>query len=124
MTQADSTRNMDTLRNLLSNGDARALRAVSVLLDMPVADPLNAIRTKYIHTQIIAALALRSLVRDMGFELDNRIDLSQLIRLCRSSGIIGAREERVLWGINQRGNRAKHELLFRPRLLCFIITRR
>ena len=107
---------MDTLRNLLSDGDARALRAVSVLLDAPVSDPLTAIRTQYIHTQIIAALALRSLVRDMGFELDNRIDLSQLIRLCRSSGIISAREERVLWGMNDRGNKAKHVLLFQPRL--------
>ena len=106
---------LQSLRTFLSEAHARALVCTG-LLDREVADPLLEERLTRINAQIIASLALHSMLTEMGYEIDASIDLRPLVRLAEVQGLLGKREVGVLLTINRLANEAKHELVFRARL--------
>ena len=106
---------LQSLRTFLSEAHARALVSTG-LLDREVADPLLEERLTRINAQIIASLALHSMLTEMGYEIDASMDLRPLVRFAEVQGLLGKREVGVLLTINRLANEAKHELVFRARL--------
>ena len=106
---------MMLLRTFLGRAHARALEATG-LLDREVTDPLREERLIRIRAQITAALALRSVLAEMGFPVPGSIDLCPLVEVARVNSILNRREAAVLLRINADANEAKHELEFRSRL--------
>ena len=111
---------METLRVFLSAAHQRGLAGLSVLMDTEVEDPLLEERLHRIRAQVMAAVALRSLLVRMGFgevsHLGNRLDLTHYIALAEFHGVINRREAGIFRAVNQMANEAKHELVFRARL--------
>ena len=103
------------LCTFLGRAHARALEATG-LLDREVTDPLLEERLIRIRAQITAALALRSVLAEMGFPVPGTIDLCPLVEVARVNSILNRREAAVLLRINADANEAKHELEFRSRL--------
>ena len=106
---------MMILRTFLSHAHARALRSTGIL-DLEVSDFLLEERLTRIRAQITAALAIRQVLTDMGFEVPDTIDLLPLVVICKAQGIFGAREAKVLMQLNKEANEAKHQLVFASRL--------
>ena len=111
---------METLRVFLSAAHQRGLAGLRVLMDTEVEDPLREERFHRIQAQVMAAVALRSLLARMGFgevsDLGNRLDLSHYVTLAEFYGVINRREAGILRDVNHMANEAKHELVFRARL--------
>ena len=63
-------------------------------------DPLLEERLSRIRSQVIAALALREVLGDMGFPLPHEFGLLPLIRLAKDHGIQSYREANILIDIN------------------------
>ena len=106
---------MVRLRTFLGRAHKRALEATG-LLDREVTDPLLEERLIRIRAQITAALALRSVLTEMGFEVPGSVDLRPMVAIARYQGIINKRESAVLLDLNRGANEAKHELEFQSRL--------
>ena len=106
---------MMLLRTFLGRAHASALEATG-LLDREVTDPLLEERLIRIRAQITAALALRSVLAEMGFPVPGTIDLCPLVEVARVNSILNRRQAAVLLRINADANEAKHELEFWSRL--------
>ena len=107
---------MQSLRTFLSDAHALGLRGVRELVDLPVEDPLLDERLTRIRAQVIASLALRKMLGDMGFDLPPGLDLRPLVDVASANRILNRREAGILYHLNELANEAKHELVFRPRL--------
>ena len=79
-------------------------------------DPFAEERLQRIHTQITAALVLKSKLLQKGFCADDRIDLKDLIGPALQRGIIDKRIHGILLVINHEANSAKHRLTLQGRL--------
>ena len=106
---------MMILRTFLSSAHERALQNTGIL-DLAVEDTLLEERLTRIRTQITAALAIRHVLTEMGFEVPDTIDLHPLVDISRAQKIFGAREASVLMKLNREANEAKHQLVFASRL--------
>ena len=119
---------MATLRDLISPGHARGLRALSVILDAPVTDPLHLERTQRIQAQVVAGMHLRELLISTGhldmqcpdhFQQASRLDLMMMVDIAYEKDILQLREAEILRTINFMANEAKHRVHFEtgvPRL--------
>ena len=119
---------MATLRDLISPGHARGLRALSVILDAPVTDPLHLERTQRIQAQVVAGMHLRELLISTGHldmqcpdhaEQASRLDLRMMVNIAYEKDILQLREAEILRTINFMANEAKHRVHFEtgvPRL--------
>ena len=94
----------------------RRLPYFSRLLDTSVRDPLFQERIQRIHAQVTVALVLAEVLREMGFEVNDCLDLKGLIELAWSSSVLSRRETIVLTDINGLANEAKHQLVFESRV--------
>ena len=103
------------LRFFLSEAHARGFRCTG-LVDRRVEDPLLEERLIRIRAQLTAALALHSMLTDMGFVVEATIDLHPLVQFAQGRDIIGRREASILMQINKEANEAKHLLVFLSRL--------
>ena len=106
---------MMRLRTFIGLAHARALEATG-LLDREVIDPLLEERLIRIRAQITAALALRTLLTEMGFIVPPSIDLRPMVATACDHHIINRREASILLQLNMEANEAKHELEFQSRL--------
>ena len=107
---------MPSLRLLLSTAHQRGLRRVSRLLDEEADDPLFAERMQRIHVQIVAAFALRSMLKEMGIATRNLLDLHDLVDTAASYRLLDRRQVGILKELNRQANEAKHNLVFPSRL--------
>ena len=112
---------MATLRALISEGHARGLSALAVILDAPVTDPLLNERMQRIQAQVVAGMHLRELLIRMGHlnmqrpdhvEMASSLDLMMMVDIAFDEGIIGRREANILRTINHMANEAKHRVHF------------
>lgn len=104
-----------SLRCFLSEPHQRALEG-SGLLDREAQDPLLDERLQRIRAQVAAALALASMLMEMGYPMPNELDLLPMMRLARAEGILNRQVYGVLADLNREANEAKHQLRFRARL--------
>ena len=119
---------MATLRDLISPDHARGLRALSLILDAPVTDPLHLERTQRIQAQVVAGMHLRELLISTGHldmqcpdhvEQASRLDLMMMVDIAYEKDILQLREAEILRTINFMANEAKHRVHFEtgvPRL--------
>ena len=119
---------MATLRDLISPAHARGLRALSLILDAPVTDPLHLERTQRIQAQVVAGMHLRELLISTGHldmqcpdhvEQASRLDLRMMVNIAYEKDILQLREFQILRTINSMANEAKHRVHFEtgvPRL--------
>ena len=119
---------MATLRELISPAHARGLRALSLILDAQVTDPLHLERTQRIQAQVVAGMHLRELLISTGHldmqcpdhvEQASRLDLMMMVDIAYEQDIIQRREAEILRAINFMANEAKHRVHFEtgvPRL--------
>ena len=119
---------MATLRDLISPAHARGLRALSLILDAPVTDPLHLERTQRIQAQVVAGMHLRELLISTGHldmqcpdhvEQASRLDLMMMVDIAYEQEVIQLREAEILRAINFMANEAKHRVHFEtgvPRL--------
>ena len=119
---------MATLRELISPAHARGLRALSLILDAPVTDPLHLERTQRIQAQVVAGMHLRELLISTGHldmhcpdhvEQASRLDLMMMVEIAYQKDILQLREAQILRRINFMANEAKHRVHFEtgvPRL--------
>ena len=119
---------MATLRELISPAHARGLRALSLILDAPVTDPLHLERTQRIQAQVVAGMHLRELLISAGHldmqcpddvEQASRLDLMMMVDIAYEKDILQLREAEILRTINFMANEAKHRVHFEtgvPRL--------
>ena len=107
---------MVTLRSLLSAAHQRGLTSLGRLLDEDADDSFYAERIQRIQTQVIAAIALQRILRDMGFHASNELDLFYLINMAVTQGLLNRREAGILRELNRLANEAKHQLIFQSRL--------
>ena len=114
---------MATLRELISPAHARGLRALSLILDAPVTDPLHLERTQRIQAQVVAGMHLRELLISTGHldmqdpehvEQASRLDLMMMVDIAYEQDIIQRREAEILRAINFMANEAKHRVHFEP----------
>ena len=106
---------MMILRTFLSSAHERALQNTGIL-DLAVEDTLLEERLTRIRTQITAALAIRQVLTEMGFEVPGTIDLHPLVYISRVQKIFGPKEASILMNLNIEANEAKHQLVFASRL--------
>ena len=71
----------ETLRPLITHVHQRRLPYFSSLLDTSVRDSLFQERIQRIHAQVTVALVLAEVLWEMGFEVNDCLDLSKHIRL-------------------------------------------
>ena len=119
---------MATLRELISPAHARGLRALSLVLDAPVTDPLHLERTQRIQAQVVAGMHLRELLISTGHldmqcpdhvEQASRLDLMMMVDIAYEKDVLQLREAQILRRINFMANEAKHRVHFEtgvPRL--------
>ena len=112
---------MATLRDLISPAHARGLRALSLILDAPVTDPLHLERTQRIQAQVVAGMHLRELLISTGHldmqcpddvEQASRLDLMMMVDIAYEKDILQLREAQILRTINFMANEAKHRVHF------------
>ena len=112
---------MATLRELISPAHARGLRALSLILDAPVTDPLHLERTQRIQAQVVAGMHLRELLISTGHldmhcpdhvEQASRLDLMMMVEIAYQKDILQLREAQILRRINFMANEAKHRVQF------------
>ena len=104
-----------TLRHLVSAPHAKALESTG-LLDRQTCDPLFNERIARLHAQITAALALRSLLEELGFPLPDALDLAPLVEMAYESKLLSYKQAGILLRINREANEAKHLINFSSRL--------
>ena len=85
------------------------------LLDVEVQDPFLDERMVRIRAQLTAALALQRKLEEMGFPVENEMELASLVNLSQEQELMTRKEAKVLMQINAEGNEAKHRLVFLPR---------
>ena len=107
---------MVTLRSLLSDAHQRGLGGLGRLLDEEAEDALHAERIQRIQTQVVAAIALQRILRDMGFYTSNDLDLWYLINMAVDQELLTRREAGILRELDRLANEAKHYLVFQSRL--------
>ena len=106
---------MQSLRVFLSRPRQHGL-ASSGLLDREVIDPLLEERLQLIRRQVFAALALHSLLSEMGCAVPDTIDLMPLISMAKGLGALSHKAAGILRVLNADANNAKHRLMFRSQL--------
>ena len=106
----------ETLRPLVTRVHQRRLPDFCRLLDTSIQNPLFPERIQRSHAQVTTALVLAEVLREMGFEVKDCLDLKGLIELAWSSSVLSRRETNVLKDINGLANEAMHQLLFEPRV--------
>ena len=109
---------MEKLRTFLSRRHVVALERTG-LLDRPVMDPLLEERFQHIRLQILSALVLRQALVEVGCEEVaqwNSIDLLPMIARAAAIGVLDDKGAKIFRTLNQRGNIAKHELVFQSLL--------
>ena len=100
---------------LVSRAHQRALHACGIL-ERSVQDFLFEERLLRIQAQLTAAIAIREILTEMGFEVPNTIDLAPLVEIAGTECIFNRRECDVLLQINREANEAKHDMVFRSRI--------
>ena len=88
--------------------------ALRVLCDREVTDPLLEERLSRIRAQIVAALALRQMITELGYDdMPDTLDLKPLVEYAEDRELLHLKAVRTLLYVNGLSNKAKHAIAFR-----------